>query len=154
MRRILKRTPEEMARREQIDEKLKAANVTSMADIHGNGNDFCDFTHEGFPPGRYLWYNPDIRYIRIGFFLSSFYKSTASESFAAYEYKGKSFSTRGGFVYGEQGYEGTETGRAGAGRRRSERIGILCSREFKNHMYMLELRKNLRICTRIKSERP
>jgi hypothetical protein len=33
MRRILKRTPEEMARREKIDEMLKAANVTSMADI-------------------------------------------------------------------------------------------------------------------------
>ena len=33
MRRVLKRTPEEMARREKIDEMLKAANVTSMADI-------------------------------------------------------------------------------------------------------------------------
>ena len=30
MRRVLKRTPEEMARREKIDEMLKAANVTSM----------------------------------------------------------------------------------------------------------------------------
>ena len=33
MRRVLKRTPEEMARREKIDEMLKAANVTSMTDI-------------------------------------------------------------------------------------------------------------------------
>ena len=33
MRRVLKRTPEEMARREKIDEMLKTANVTSMADI-------------------------------------------------------------------------------------------------------------------------
>ena len=33
MKRVLKRTPEEMARREKIDEMLKAANVTSMADI-------------------------------------------------------------------------------------------------------------------------
>ena len=33
MRRVLKRTPEEMARREKIYEMLKAANVTSMADI-------------------------------------------------------------------------------------------------------------------------
>ena len=33
MRRVLKRSPEEMARREKIDEMLKAANVTSMADI-------------------------------------------------------------------------------------------------------------------------
>ena len=30
---LTKRTPEEMARREKIDEMLKAANVTSMADI-------------------------------------------------------------------------------------------------------------------------
>ena len=36
MRRVLKRTPEEMARREKIDEMLKAANVTSMADIPGS----------------------------------------------------------------------------------------------------------------------
>jgi len=33
MGRILIRTPEEMARREKIDEMLKAANVTGMAGV-------------------------------------------------------------------------------------------------------------------------